>query len=168
MGASLRPACAVSRAGALRISARALRRRGCVHRRDGRQAPRRFARGSCRSIVRSSSSPADHGESLGEHGERTHGVFVYDVTMRVPWFIWTGKAVVARSFDGLARLIDLAPTALDILGIPAPASFEGRSLLPAVNGRGPSRRPRRTSKRWTPISRATGRRSPPSSRAVPS
>ncbi len=30
---------------------------------------------------------ADHGESLGEHGERTHGVFVYDATMRVPWII---------------------------------------------------------------------------------
>ena len=30
---------------------------------------------------------ADHGESLGEHGERTHGVFVYDVTMRVPWIV---------------------------------------------------------------------------------
>ncbi|HTK28216.1 MAG TPA: sulfatase, partial [Vicinamibacterales bacterium] len=30
---------------------------------------------------------ADHGESLGEHGERTHGVFVYDVTTRVPWII---------------------------------------------------------------------------------
>ena len=30
----------------------------------------------------------DHGESLGEHGERTHGVFVYDVTMRVPWVVW--------------------------------------------------------------------------------
>ena len=34
---------------------------------------------------------ADHGESLGEHGERTHGVFVYDVTMRVPWIIWTPR-----------------------------------------------------------------------------
>jgi choline-sulfatase len=77
----------------------------------------------------------DHGESLGDHGERTHGVFVYDVTMRVPWFIWTGTHRTARPFDGLARLIDLAPTALDILGIPAPTSFEGRSLLPAVNGR---------------------------------
>ena len=30
---------------------------------------------------------ADHGESLGEHGERSHGVFIYDVTMRVPWII---------------------------------------------------------------------------------
>ena len=34
---------------------------------------------------------ADHGESLGEHGERTHGVFVYDATMRVPWIMWTGS-----------------------------------------------------------------------------
>ena len=78
---------------------------------------------------------ADHGESLGEHGERTHGVFVYDVTMRVPWVIWTGTPAVARAFDGLARLIDLAPTTLDLLGIPPPASFEGRTLLPALNGR---------------------------------
>ncbi len=78
---------------------------------------------------------ADHGESLGEHGERTHGVFVYDVTMRVPWFIWTGDSDAARSFDGLARLIDLAPTTLDLLGLPAPATFEGRTLLPALNGR---------------------------------
>ena len=78
---------------------------------------------------------ADHGESLGAHAERTHGVFVYDVTMRVPWFIWTGTPAVARAFDGLARLIDLAPTALDLLGIPAPASFEGRTLLSAINGR---------------------------------
>jgi arylsulfatase A-like enzyme/Flp pilus assembly protein TadD len=78
---------------------------------------------------------ADHGESLGEHGEPTHGVFVYDVTMRVPWFIWTGTPAAARAFDGLARLIDLAPTTLDLLGIPAPASFEGRTLLPALNGR---------------------------------
>ena len=78
---------------------------------------------------------ADHGESLGEHGERTHGVFVYDVTMRVPWFVWTGRPAAARAFDGLARLIDLAPTTLDLLGIAPPASFEGRTLLPALNGR---------------------------------
>ena len=77
---------------------------------------------------------ADHGESLGEHGERTHGVFAYDVTMRVPWFMWTGGHSAGRAYDGLARLIDLAPTALDVAGIPAPSSFEGHSLLSAVNG----------------------------------
>src|SRR6266851_2911597 len=36
---------------------------------------------------------ADHGESLGEHGERSHGVFAYDVTARVPWIIWTGSGI---------------------------------------------------------------------------
>jgi choline-sulfatase len=85
---------------------------------------------------------ADHGESLGEHGERTHGVFTYDVTMRVPWIIAVpGSRSSApspsipsqgRSSDALVRLIDLAPTALDLLGVAAPASFEGRSVIPAI------------------------------------
>jgi arylsulfatase A-like enzyme/tetratricopeptide (TPR) repeat protein len=72
---------------------------------------------------------ADHGESLGEHGERTHGVFVYDVTMRVPLIVWAGARVTPGASDALARLIDLAPTALDVLGVQKPASFEGRSLI---------------------------------------
>ena len=75
---------------------------------------------------------ADHGESLGEHGERTHGVFVYDVTMRVPWIIWTGPGGsglgAGTSSDALVRLIDLAPTALDLVGVAAPVEFEGRSI----------------------------------------
>jgi arylsulfatase A-like enzyme/Flp pilus assembly protein TadD len=93
---------------------------------------------------------ADHGESLGEHGERTHGVFVYDATMRVPWIIWAGDGsraegsgpraegsrlrVAGSSSDALVRLIDLAPTALDLIGVAAPAGFEGRSIVPAVTG----------------------------------
>ena len=72
---------------------------------------------------------ADHGESLGEHGERTHGVFVYDATLRVPWIIWGGARVPSGSSDALVRLIDLAPTALDLLGVASPDGFEGRSLL---------------------------------------
>jgi choline-sulfatase len=79
---------------------------------------------------------ADHGESLGEHGERTHGVFTYDVTMRVPWIVWTPKRVRASS-DALVRLIDLAPTALDLVGISGPPEFEGRSIVPALGGRAP-------------------------------
>jgi arylsulfatase A-like enzyme/Flp pilus assembly protein TadD len=76
---------------------------------------------------------ADHGESLGEHGERSHGVFAYDVTLRVPWIIWAGGGRLSgRSWDGIARLIDLAPTALDLVGQPAPAGCEGRSLVDAV------------------------------------
>ena len=75
---------------------------------------------------------ADHGESLGEHGERTHGVFVYDVTMRVPWIVWAGARVVSEASDALVRLIDLAPTALDLVGVAAPPEFEGRSVIPVV------------------------------------
>jgi arylsulfatase A-like enzyme/Tfp pilus assembly protein PilF len=76
---------------------------------------------------------ADHGESLGEHGEQTHGVFVYDATMRVPAFLWAGSRIGTRAYEGVAGLIDLAPTMLDLIGVAAPASFEGRSLLAAVN-----------------------------------
>jgi choline-sulfatase len=83
---------------------------------------------------------ADHGESLGEHGERTHGVFVYDATMRVPWIISQGSRFGVRgarsgtAFDGLVRLIDLSPTVLDLVGVTAPPEFEGRSVIPLVNG----------------------------------
>ena len=75
---------------------------------------------------------ADHGESLGEHGERTHGVFTYDVTMRVPWFLWAERRIPAQSFGGLSRLIDLAPTVTDLVGVPTPATFEGRSVVAGV------------------------------------
>jgi arylsulfatase A-like enzyme/Flp pilus assembly protein TadD len=80
---------------------------------------------------------ADHGESLGEHGEATHSVFVYEATMRVPAIVWAGGRIGSRSHDGLARLVDLAPTAMDLLGIAAPPTFEGRSLVPAVNANEP-------------------------------
>jgi arylsulfatase A-like enzyme/Tfp pilus assembly protein PilF len=76
---------------------------------------------------------ADHGESLGEHGERTHGVFVYDVTMRVPWILWAGARLHGAS-DALVRLIDLAPTVLDLVGIARPAAFEGTSIVPRLGG----------------------------------
>jgi arylsulfatase A-like enzyme len=82
---------------------------------------------------------ADHGESLGEHGEATHGVFVYDVTMRVPAFLWAGPGIGGRQYDDVARLIDLAPTVLDLVGVTVPQAFEGRSLLPALNGGGAER-----------------------------
>jgi arylsulfatase A-like enzyme/Flp pilus assembly protein TadD len=79
---------------------------------------------------------ADHGESLGEHGERTHGVFVYESTMRVPWIMSglgdLGTGGLRGSSDALVRLIDLAPTVLDLVGVAAPASFEGRSVVETV------------------------------------
>jgi choline-sulfatase len=80
---------------------------------------------------------ADHGESLGEHGERTHGVFVYDVTMKVPWVMWAGNRLRGVS-DTLVRLVDLAPTALDLLGARPPSEFEGTSIVPELRN-GPGR-----------------------------
>ena len=71
---------------------------------------------------------ADHGESLGEHGERTHGTFVYDATMRVPWMVWSGNGAIRGQIDDLVRLIDVAPSALDLVGVASPKEFEGRSV----------------------------------------
>jgi choline-sulfatase len=77
---------------------------------------------------------ADHGESLGEHGEDTHGIFVYDSTLRVP-FLVSGPGVPAGKVpETVARGIDVAPTLLDLAGLP-PSKAEGRSLRPAFAGR---------------------------------
>lgn len=72
---------------------------------------------------------ADHGEGLGDHGEATHGFFVYESTLRVP-FVLAGPAVapgVRR--PGLARSADLVPTLLGRLGLPAPEGLDGQDLL---------------------------------------
>ncbi len=76
----------------------------------------------------------DHGESLGEHGEGTHGIFIYDATLRVPW-VMAGPAVAAgRTSKTVARSIDVLPTLADFAGLPQRTDMEGRSLRPAVDG----------------------------------
>jgi choline-sulfatase len=78
---------------------------------------------------------ADHGESLGEHGEGTHGLFLYDATLRIP-FLMAGPGVPAgRVATTVARGIDVFPTLLDYAGLPARSDVEGRSLRPATDGR---------------------------------
>lgn len=73
---------------------------------------------------------SDHGQSLGAHGEETHGVFLYDETVHVPLLLKfpqnqnAGKRVTAR-----ARLVDVAPTILEIAGVPIPSQMQGQSLL---------------------------------------
>lgn len=72
---------------------------------------------------------ADHGESLGEHGEETHGFFIYQSTVWVPLIIkapvtgLSGKVVESR-----VGLVDIAPTILDFLGYPIPQQMQGKSL----------------------------------------
>ena len=78
---------------------------------------------------------ADHGESLGEHGEVTHGVFIYEGTLRVPWIMAGPGISKARVPKTVARSIDILPTLLDYSGLPSPAGLEGRSLRPAADGR---------------------------------
>lgn len=77
---------------------------------------------------------SDHGESLGEHGEETHGYFIYESTLRVPLiFHWpAGHTALSLQAAEPVGLIDVAPTVLQFLGIPLPSRFQGRSLLPLL------------------------------------
>jgi len=77
---------------------------------------------------------ADHGESLGEHGEATHGIFAYEATLRVPLILWSPRLLGARVVPGHASLADVAPTVLDALALSPPLGMQGRSLLPALAG----------------------------------
>ena len=74
---------------------------------------------------------ADHGEGLGDHGESDHGYFVYESTLHVPLIVhWPeGRQPMPEHADQPVGLIDVAPTVLDVLKFPAPASFKGRSML---------------------------------------
>jgi len=78
---------------------------------------------------------ADHGEALGEHGEATHGFFVYDSTLLVPLvFSFPGRVRPGESRSA-ARLVDVAPTILDLLGLPPLLDTDGVSLAPTLAGR---------------------------------
>jgi choline-sulfatase len=79
---------------------------------------------------------SDHGESLGEHGEHTHGIFLYDSTLRIP-FVIAGPGIPAGvRAKRQARTIDFLPTLLEVLGGRAPAYVQGISLVPAFTGAG--------------------------------
>lgn len=86
---------------------------------------RREGRGAAQPLVVVTS---DHGESLGEHGEMTHGLFAYDATLRVPLILW-GPVVPVGEDPGLARHVDLVPTVLAAVGAPPDPTLPGRSLL---------------------------------------
>jgi arylsulfatase A-like enzyme/Flp pilus assembly protein TadD len=78
---------------------------------------------------------ADHGESLGEHGEDTHGFFVYESTLQVPLlFHFPGRVRPGESAQS-ARLVDVGPTLLELAGAPALPDTDGVSLAPLLEGR---------------------------------
>src|SRR5438105_5439153 len=73
---------------------------------------------------------SDHGESLGGHGEETHGVFLYDETIHVPLLVKLPQNQNAgKRVHGRASLVDIAPTVLEIAGVAVPSQMQGQSLL---------------------------------------
>ena len=73
---------------------------------------------------------ADHGESLGAHGEETHGIFLYEEVTHVPLLVKMPKNEMAgKRVMGRVRLVDVAPTAMEAAGVPVPSLMQGQSLL---------------------------------------
>jgi arylsulfatase A-like enzyme/Tfp pilus assembly protein PilF len=99
----------------------------------------------------------DHGESLGEHGELTHGCFAYNATLWVPLIIILPGGKNGR-VDQQVSHIDLFPTVCDVLQIDKPHFLQGVSLLPAMVGKALPKRPiyfesldPHYSKGWAPL-----------------
>src|SRR5438477_493366 len=74
----------------------------------------------------------DHGEGLGEHGEETHGLFLYDSTLHVPMILKMAGAPSPRGvvIDAQVRTTDILPTVLSLTKIPAPPELNGESMMP--------------------------------------
>jgi len=78
---------------------------------------------------------ADHGEAFGEHGERSHGIFLYDETIHVPLVIklpGNGAASTQQWIDARVGLVDVAPTILQAAGMRVPEQIQGKSLLSLI------------------------------------
>lgn len=76
---------------------------------------------------------SDHGESLGDHGIYLKGPYCYESAVHVPFIVhWGGHTLHGVTRDALVEMIDIAPTLCEAAGIPAPASFQGRSFLSLV------------------------------------
>ncbi len=74
---------------------------------------------------------ADHGESLGEHGESTHGFFIYQEGIHVPLiFVTPFKDLHGIRRSNVVSLIDIMPTILEMEGQAIPPQVQGKSLLP--------------------------------------
>jgi len=76
---------------------------------------------------------SDHGESLGEHGEKTHGYFIYEATQHVPliWVTPDGSLAGKRVADTVGT-VDIAPTVLQLLDIQVPPVMQGEGLVPIL------------------------------------
>jgi arylsulfatase A-like enzyme/Tfp pilus assembly protein PilF len=87
---------------------------------------------------------ADHGEAFGEHGERSHGIFLYDETIHVPLILkLPAEQSPSRKIITRVGLVDVAPTLLQSAGVAIPEEVQGESLLnilkPAPSASAPDR-----------------------------
>lgn len=74
---------------------------------------------------------ADHGEGLGEHGERTHAHLIYESTVHIPFIVVPGDRLTEGRVvdDRVVSSVDVTPTVLDLLGVSIPGGLDGRSLV---------------------------------------
>lgn len=94
---------------------------------------------------------ADHGESLGEHGEEDHGVFLYDSVLHIPWIMrLPGRDRAGTVVAEQVRAIDLMPTVLDAVGVAAVPRLDGESVLGVVRGRPRANPPLSYAETWYP------------------
>jgi arylsulfatase A-like enzyme len=103
---------------------------------------------------------ADHGESLGEHGEATHGIFLYESVIHVPLILrLPGGRASGLRMAGVSRSVDILPTVLALLGFESPGDIDGvnlapyithRRYLPALDARAETDYPRRRYG-WSPL-----------------
>ena len=106
---------------------------------------------------------ADHGESLGEHGERDHGIFVYESVVRIPLIV-RAPGVPPRRVGDVVRLVDVMPTVMDLLnvshgpmdGVSAAGLLHGRSADRELEAYAESRYPARFG--WSPVRAIRGGR----------
>ncbi len=79
---------------------------------------------------------SDHGEDLGDHGEMTHGFFIYDTTLKVPLiFNYRGDSSLRGTFEQGTTIMDIMPTVLDFLDLNIPGDIQGGTLMPEIEGK---------------------------------
>lgn len=79
---------------------------------------------------------ADHGEALGEHGVYSDHRTLYEEILRVPLILrWPGRLAAGRRVSDIARTVDIAPTVLEVAGLPGDPVIEGRSLTRLLEGK---------------------------------
>ena len=87
---------------------------------------------------------SDHGESLGEHGEKYHAYYLYDASLRVPLILRVpqalsqGRYVPGTRLSNQVRSVDIAPTIIQLLGEPVPELMQGEGLAAVMAGKRPN------------------------------